>query len=145
VREPVERYRSGFNQWLEQARQDPDDMDERAGQREAVMRGFYGRQVQRLVEVVGADRLLVLQYERCTRDAQTEYERTLAFLGLEPLRLDLRSIAKRVNATEGEKAPLSAADEERLVAEYAADVRRLASLVPDLDLDLWPRFRGVAA
>ena len=88
VREPVDRYQSGLSQWLELAREDPDDVDERAGQREALMRGFYGRQVQRLVEVVGADRLLVLQYERCALDAQAQYDRTLAFLGLDPYRLE---------------------------------------------------------
>jgi hypothetical protein len=108
------------------------------------MRGFYGRQVQRLVEVVGADRFLVLQYERCVLDAQAQYDRTLGFLGLEPHRLDPASLHKRVNATEGAKAPLTPADEERLVAEYAPDVRLLASLVPDIDLDLWPRFGRVA-
>jgi hypothetical protein len=144
VREPVDRYQSGLSQWLEQARQDPDDMDERAGEREALMRGFYGRQVQRLVDVVGADRLLVLQYERCARDAQALYDRTLTFLGLDPYRLDPAVLGRRVNATEGPKEPLSAADEERLVAEYAPDVRLLTSLVPDLDLDLWPRFRDRA-
>jgi Sulfotransferase domain len=144
VREPVDRYQSGLSQWLDQARATDDGADERAGQREAFMRGFYGRQVQRLVDVVGRERLLVLQYERCTRDAQAEYDRTLAFLRLEPYRLDPALLARRVNATEGEKEPLTAADEERLVAEYAPDVRLLARLVPDLDLDLWPRFRQLA-
>jgi hypothetical protein len=145
VREPVDRYRSGLSQWLEQARGEPLVVaDERAGQREALMRGFYGRQVQRLVDVAGAGRLLVLQYERCARDAQGQYDRTLAFLGLDPYRLDPALLAKRVNATDGEKEPLTAAEEERLVTEYAPDVRLLASLVPDLDLDLWPRFRDVA-
>jgi hypothetical protein len=144
VREPVDRYQSGLSQWLEQARQTDAGANERAGQREALMRGFYGRQVQRFVDVVGRERLLVLQYERCARDAQTEYDRTLAFLRLEPYRLVPALLARRVNATEGEKEPLTAADEERLVAEYAPDVRLLASLVPDLDLDLWPRFRHLA-
>jgi hypothetical protein len=144
VREPVDRYQSGLSQWLDLARLDPDDADERAGQREALMRGFYGRQVQRLVDVVGADRLLVLQYERCTRDAQAQYDRTLGFLGLEPHRLDPESMRTRVNATEGQKEPLTRADEARLVAEYSDDVRLLRTLVPDLDLDLWPRFRHLA-
>jgi hypothetical protein len=144
VREPVDRYQSGLSQWLEQAREDPDDLDERAGQREALMRGYYGRQVERLIDVVGQDRLLVLQYERCTREAQAEYDRTLAFLELDPFRLDPTVLGRRVNATEGEKEPLSPADEARLVADYAPDVRLLATLVPDLDLDLWPRFRDAA-
>jgi hypothetical protein len=144
VREPVERYRSGLSQWLELARDDPADLDLRAGQREAFMRGLYGRQVQRIVDVVGSDRLLVLQYERCARDAQAEYDRTLAHVGLERHVLDPGLLGRRVNATEIEKEPLTPAEEERLVAEYAPDVRLLATLVPDLDLDLWPRFRDAA-
>src|SRR5688572_14499169 len=136
VREPVERYRSGLNQWLEQARSFDDGADERAGRRESLMRGFYGRQVERLVEVVGRERLLVLQYERCTLEAQVEYDRTLAFPGLDPFRLEPALIGRRVNATAGEKEPLDAAEEQRLVAEYEPDVRLLASLVPDVDLDL---------
>ena len=77
----------------------------------------------------------------CVQGLRTPDRGTISVLGLDPFRLDPGSIATRVNATEGEKEPLSAADEERLVAEYAPDVRLLASLVPDLDLDLWPRFR----
>ena len=141
VREPVDRYQSGLSQWLEQARTAPEGMEERDGQREAQMRGFYGRQVQRLVDVVGADRLLVLQYERCVRDAQGQFDRTLAHLGLDAYRLDPALLGRRVNATEGEKERLTPSDEERLVAEYLPDVRLLATLMPDLDLDLWPRFR----
>jgi Sulfotransferase domain len=143
VREPVDRYQSGLSQWLEQAH-DPGEDDVRAGQREALMRGFYGRQVQRLIDVVGRARLLVLQYERCTLDAQAEYDRTLAYLRLDRYRLDPALLARRVNATEGEKEPLTTADEARLVADYEPDVRLLARLVPDLDLDLWPRFRHLA-
>ena len=56
VREPVERYRSGLNQWQEQTRRRSLRRDDRAGKREALMRGFYGRQVQRLIEAVGRDR-----------------------------------------------------------------------------------------
>ena len=143
VRDPVDRYESGLNQWLDERAASPDGRDERAGRREALMRGFYGRQVQRLIDVVGADRLLVLQYERCTRDAQHEYDRTLRYLRLDPFRLDPAFLGRRVNATEGQKRPLSPADEQRLIEEYEPDVRLLTSLVPDIDLDLWPRFRHV--
>ena len=64
VREPVERYRSGLKQWQEQARRRSLRRNDRVGKREALMRGFYGRQVQRLLEVVPRERLLVLQYEQ---------------------------------------------------------------------------------
>jgi hypothetical protein len=144
VREPVERYRSGLSQWLGLAARRHDGADERDGRREALMRGFYGRQVQRLHEVVGRDRLLVLQYERCAIDPQGEYDRTLAFLGLPPHVLEPSIVARRVNATAGEKRILSRREVDTLVAEYGPDVRLLATLVPDLDLGLWPRFLELA-
>src|SRR3990170_420632 len=62
VREPVERYRSGLKQWRDENRRRSERRDERAGRREALMRGFYGRQVQRLVDAVGQERGPVLQY-----------------------------------------------------------------------------------
>ena len=140
VREPVERYRSGLNQWREQTRRRSLKRPERAGKREALMRGFYGRQIQRLREVVGADRLLVLQYERCVRQTQAEYDRTLLFLGVSPHTLDPTLLTRRFNVTQGAKERISGAEEARLVAEYEPEVKLLTELVPDIDLDLWPRF-----
>jgi hypothetical protein len=42
--------------------------------------------------------------------------------------------------TLGRKIELSERDEAALVAEYEPEVELLASLVPELDLSLWPRF-----
>ena len=55
VREPVERYRSGLNQWHAENRRRSLKRDEKAGKREARMRGYYGRQTKRLAEAVGRD------------------------------------------------------------------------------------------
>ncbi|CAN5688951.1 hypothetical protein BH23CHL8_BH23CHL8_02870 [soil metagenome] len=140
VRDPVERYRSGLNQWREQTRRRSLKRPERAGKREALMRGFYGRQVQRLQEVVGPERFLVLQYERCVAQTQAEFDRTVGFLGVSPHQLAPSLLTRRFNATQGSKERISAAEEERLIGEYEPEVKLLTELVPDIDLDLWPRF-----
>jgi hypothetical protein len=82
LREPVERYRSGLKQWMEQARRRSLRRDDRVGKREALMRGFYGRQVKRLVDAASRERVLVLQYERCVRAPAHELARTLEFVGV---------------------------------------------------------------
>jgi hypothetical protein len=140
VREPVERYRSGLKQWQEQSRRRSLRRNDRVGKREALMRGFYGRQVQRLLEVVAQDRLLVLQYERCVRAPAEEFARTLRFLGVTAWQPDERMLTMRYNQTLGDKGTLSAKDEAELVADYEPEVALLKELVPDLDLSLWPRF-----
>ena len=140
LREPVERYRSGLNQWQEQTKRRSLRREDRAGRREALMRGFYGRQVERLIDVVGRDQLLVLQYERCVREPAAELARTLDFLGVSPWVPDERLLTTRYNQTMGQKRDLSAKDEAALLAEYEPEVKLLVSLVPDIDLSLWPRF-----
>jgi hypothetical protein len=140
VREPVERYRSGLNQWMDQARRRSLRRDDRVGKREALMRGFYGRQVKRLVDAAGRERVLVLQYERCVRAPADELARTLDFLGVAPWRPDERLLTTRYNQTVGEKTELSAKEESKLVEEYEPEVALLKELVPDIDLSLWPRF-----
>ena len=140
VREPVERYRSGLKQWQEQARRRSLRRDDRVGKREALMRGFYGRQVERLVDALGRERLLVLQYERCVQAPAEELARTLDFLGVSPYRPDERLLRIRYNQTVGEKGTLSTKEEVELVAAYEPEVTLLKRLVPDLDLSLWPRF-----
>lgn len=140
LREPVERYRSGFKQWQQQSRRRSLRRNERIGKREALMRGFYGRQVQRLLEEVPGEQLLVLQYERCVRAPAEEFARTLEFLGVSPYQPDQRLLTMRYNQTLGDKGTLSAKDEAALMVEYEPEVALLKKLVPDIDLSLWPRF-----
>jgi hypothetical protein len=140
VREPIERYRSGLKQWHEQTKRRSLKRNERAGKREALMRGFYGRQVQRLVDELGREQVLVLQYERCARQPKEEFARTLDFLGVSPYVPDERLLTMRYNQTLGSKGSLSSKDEAALIAEYEPEVQQLRRLVPDLDLSLWPRF-----
>jgi len=145
VREPVERYRSGLTQWQEQTRRGARKRDEKAGKREALKRGFYGRQVQRLLDAVGPERLLVLQYERCVKEPMEQYARTLEFLGLAPFTPDERLLTLRQSATMGKKTRLSDKDRATLIDEYEPEVRLLKQLVPEIDLSLWPPFAHIDA
>ena len=104
------------------------------------MRGYYGRQVKRLMDEFGPDSILVLQYERCVREPAAEFTRTLEFIGASPWLPDERHLTRRYNATVGDKGSLSGKDEAALVEEYEPEVALLKELVPDLDLSLWPRF-----
>ena len=141
VREPVERYRSGLKQWREQNKRRSLKRDEKAGKREALMRGFYGRQVERLMDAVGRDQVLVLQYEQCVREPALQFARTLEFLKVSPDLPDGSLLTRRYNATLGDKGSLSSKDEAALVAEYEPEVKLLKELVPSIDLSLWPRFK----
>jgi hypothetical protein len=112
----------------------------------------------------------VLQHERCRRDPVGEYRRTLRFLGLGddavPRRLrawreggddrDLRfptraeAAKRRVVATarrlhDPKPPPLWPDVEAALHAELDPEVADLRTLVPELDVALWPNFAGVAA
>lgn len=140
VRDPVERYRSGLNQWHAENQRRSLKRDEKAGKREARMRGFYGRQLGRLAETQGRENLLILQYEQCVRDPAGQFARTLEFLGLPPYEPDPRLVRTRVNETVGTKRPVPDKDEQALIEEYEPEVRQLKELMPDLDLSLWPRF-----
>lgn len=140
LRDPVERYRSGIHQWQDRSRGRRRRRNEQAGKREAMKRGFYGRQVQRLLDEVGPDRLLVQQFERCVRDPATEFARTLAFLGVSPFTPDETMLSMPQAQTMGEKDELPAKEEATLIEVYGPEVKLLKQLVPDIDLSLWPRF-----
>ena len=141
VRDPIERYRSGLTQWERQTTRGARRRDEKAGKREALKRGFYGRQLQRLLDSVGPDRLLVQQFERCVKEPVAEYARTAAFLGVSPFTPEEKFLKLRQGPTVGSKVKLSGKDQAALVAEYEPEVKLLKQLAPDIDLSLWPHFK----
>jgi hypothetical protein len=108
---------------------------------EQVARGFYFRQLQRAFAQFGADRVLVLQYERCRADYERQLDRTYAFLDLEP---GFRP--KGEWNPPHAPAPSSFAQSTRgraLTEAYAADAAQLAEHTPDVDLTLWPSVRDL--
>lgn len=105
-------------------------------------RGLYGQGVRRLMDAFPAERLLVLQLERCRDAPQAELARSLAFLGVEPGPGSGASMVGDLPPapSDAREPGLRLSDDLRasLVDGYASDLERLATLCPDLDLDRWP-------
>lgn len=132
LRDPVARFRSGITHAAY-----------RHGQLhprfliEGIERGRYATQIERLRRWFPADQVLVLQLERCIADASAELARTYRFLALD----DTHRPTLLEQRVYGAKAPLIALPDdltERLAEEYRPELARLSSLVPELDLSLWP-------
>jgi hypothetical protein len=141
LRDPVERYLSGL------------ELDARVAARrgaplsryaplEAYVRGLYHGQLQRLLGYFDRSQLLLLQYERCTRDPLPELRRTFEFLGLSDV-----GFAADVSAHpkhQPDKPPLTGDTRAAYVRSYTEDVAGLARGFPEIDLALWPNFAHLA-
>ncbi len=140
LRDPIDRFRSGV---VHQREAWPDWSPERVAM-DAIERGRYASQLRLFRTFFDAERILVLQYERCTRDFAGEFRRTLRFLGVaedhEPRRVGRRWSYPTADRVDDLTPDLHAS----LRAAYEPEVRDLASLVPDLDLGLWPNFADLA-
>jgi hypothetical protein len=140
LRDPVARYASGYTRQMGLARQRGQSRVAEAMIEEQVARGLYSRQLERVFATFPAERVLVLQYERCCRDYDGQLDRTYAFVGVEP---GFRPQGMW-NPPHPNPAAFVRSDRGRALAEaYAADVARLAQLVPDLDPELWPSVRDL--
>jgi Sulfotransferase domain len=139
LRDPVERYLSGIA------------LDERVAARrgvplsryaplDALVRGFYHAQLAHLLRHFERSQVLVLQYERCTREPAAELRRTFEFIGVSPqFEADLDH-----HPQQTEKPPLDEQTRAAYVAAYSDDVRRLLADFPELDARLWPNFASLA-
>lgn len=141
LRDPVERYLSGLQ------------LDRRVAERrgaplsryaplEAFVRGLYHAQLVRLLRHFDRSQLLVLQYERCTREPLEQLRRTFEFLGLgdtefEP---DLDAHPRH----QPEKPMLDQATRQAYVQAYSDDVMSLIGAFPEIDVELWPNFAHIA-
>jgi hypothetical protein len=137
VREPIDRLRSGFT-----FRRRMGAPATTVTMADAVRQGFAARSLRWVLDAFPAEQVLVLQYEQCRDDPSGQLAATFAFLGLDPF--EPAELRREVNVSTGDKIPLDPDAEARLVALYHDDVADLASLVPTLDLALWPRFADPA-
>jgi hypothetical protein len=103
----------------------------------AFQRGRYDLWLGMLARSVDPGRVLVLQYEACLRAPEEQLARTVAFLGLEPMELDVGGTVRRPPTR---RASLPGDREEQLVAGYRADVDALLRRRPELDRSLWGAF-----
>ena len=133
LRDPVERFVSGLQQSLRDGL--PDDARTAS---DAILRGLYHNQLERLLTWFPRDQVLLLQYERCVQDPARELHRTYEFLGLDTFVPAQRRLTRQVHATSERKPSLNASMHEALVTTYRHDLRRLGEDFPELDLDLWP-------
>lgn len=165
--DPIERYRSIYAD-----RRAARPENEVFFMTDVADRRHYAAQLARLQRFFDPAQILVLQYERCRADPAAEYRRTLAFLGVRdttfaprrlkpaaegrreamlrrlrlPERLQ-RRLLERITArpATSDAAPLWPALESALHTALDDDVARLARMVPELDLALWPDFAQLAA
>lgn len=135
LRDPVERYRSGVSPVLKRLRESRENM---LIVGDGILHSMYHDQVRRAFEVLGRDRVLVLQYERCVDDPLAQMQRTQRFLGLEPVNALPRALGTREQPRETSALPARVRAD--LTSALAEDVRRVAELCPELDLGLWPNF-----
>lgn len=146
LRDPIARYVSGRTHDEQRSGRPPaetrDPADEIRWVGDAFAKGLYAQQLDWLYACFPRERLLVLQYESCVRDPAAELARTYEFLGLPPHRPPDEELTRPRNITQAEKIQLDPRRHHLLVELYSADVHRLATMVPGLDLALWPDFSG---
>jgi hypothetical protein len=85
--------------------------------------------------------VLVGQYEACRTDPATELARTYAFLSLTPFDPGPDALRSEHNPTTARKFEPSPALRASLIDGWGPDLEQLPSLVPGLDLSLWPSVR----
>jgi hypothetical protein len=140
LRDPVDRYVSGFARLIRLARDRGETPPETEIDRDQTERSLYDDQVRRVLEAFPSEQVLILQYERCRAELATELERTHAFLGLEGTFFPSGS---RSLPREPRERSVSTKERERLARIFAPDVRSLLEVVPELDVELWPSVRSL--
>jgi sulfotransferase family protein len=133
LRDPVERYRSGLALQSETRRPNA------ASASTAFRLGCYGMQLEHLFSSVDRARVLVVQFEACTRDPVGAIARIYEFLGLDAT-FRPPSIERRVNEARTKKLDLDPDRRTALVDAYTPDVERLLALDVAVDVRAWPNF-----
>jgi hypothetical protein len=103
-------------------------------------RSLYADQVARVLDAFPRDQVLILQYERCLDRYDEQLQRTYEFLGLDP---SFRPPPQDNVPAAPPAGDLPDAERAELGRQYAADVRRLVELVPEIDVTLWPSVRDL--
>jgi sulfotransferase family protein len=140
LRDPVERYLSGLQLDTRVAARRGAALS-RYAPLEAFVRGLYHAQLTALLRHYERSQMLILQYERCTREPASELRRTFAFIGVSDVGFtpDLEAHPKR----QPEKPPLDAGTRAAYAQAYRDDVIALAADFPEIDLALWPNFAAL--
>jgi hypothetical protein len=105
---------------------------------DVVHRGRYASQLRALYAFFDPAQVLVLQYERCLTAPLAEYERTLAFLGVEPgsAPRSIRRLQRRQSSPGLSRRAVAALGvEQSAPAEW---VRRVRTGRARVQVELWP-------
>lgn len=151
VRDPIARYESGYNHEFKRRyggiigpRIRMSVVKQYALRKESIWNGMYGAQLEVVLDHFPREQVLVLQYERCRDEPETEIARTYRFLGLDDS-YQPNGLTRSVNLQRRVVERLSDESREKLATLYRPDVERLANLVPDsIDLERWPAFASAA-
>jgi hypothetical protein len=86
--------------------------------------------------------VLVLQYEQCVEDPMAELRRTYEFVGVAAPNHVPRFLTDRAGWSNPQIDVRDAVTEaaRRIIR---SDVSELKTLVPEIDLDLWPSFKAI--
>lgn len=141
LRDPIERYLSALQHNTRVATEQGTSLSELAPI-EAFMRGLYHTQLTGLLAHFDRSQILVLQYERCTREPLPELRRTFMFLGLKDI--EFTPNIKTHPHLQPKKPQLDPETLDAYVQAYSQDVLSLVKLFPELDLSLWPNFAQLA-
>jgi hypothetical protein len=146
LRDPVRRYQSGLSHELDVVQRDV--RSKRRGYvgamdaNDALSRSLYGRQLRRLFEHFDRAQVLVLQYEQCVQDPRAALRRTYEFVGVDAPQHVPTFLSDRAGQSHPQIETLDEVTEaaRRIIR---SDLAELKTLVPEIDLDLWPSSRAV--
>jgi hypothetical protein len=135
-RDPIERFRSGVPHRLSRT---PGSRLE-AVTADAIERGKYATQLKRVLASHDAEKILILQYEKCVAEPDAQYRRTLTFLGVDAEHVHEGFQEQRGTTQAAKKKPLWDDLMDGLRATLEPEVTQLAELTPEIDVALWPNF-----
>ncbi|MEO0437713.1 MAG: sulfotransferase [Pseudomonadota bacterium] len=104
---------------------------------EAFFHSLYEYAIARVFHLFGRESTLVLQYEKCVADTQTELKRTYRFLGVDDDFLP-KNLKNEVNKIEYVVDKPDAQQRRDMAGFFVEDAKRLAKLCPEIDISLWP-------
>jgi Sulfotransferase domain len=141
LRDPVERYLSALELNARVAKNRGAPLS-RYAPIEAFSRGLYHAQLVGLLRYFDRSQLLVLQYERCTREPMQELRRTFEFIGLKETGF-VSDLSEHPRRQIG-KPVLDLDTRDAYVQAYHDDVAGLIDAFPEIDVRLWPNFAHLA-
>jgi hypothetical protein len=138
LRDPLDRYRSHMSIHVAKATRTAFSA---IHAQDMLARGLYAQQLRRVLRQFPPEQLLVLQFEQCLADPETELRRTYRFLGLDEEFVP-DGLTEQVNRGPRE-VTIPAWLEQDLSETFAEDAAGLLDIAPELDLSLWPSVRAL--